>query len=200
MIKAYQDGRKTQTRRVILGDRRLSPGENRPAAMPPSGRMVYHDGTAFDARELEAWEATPGQLLPYPYAGRLGQPGDTLIMREALRRAGGDHIEYAADGKRIVGVDWHWKVAHLPAMYMPRWAARYTPKILAVRVERLQDITDSDAQAEGVTFSRREVTWYEGKWRDGFMELWDSIHSATGHGWETNPWVVVREFEQCQIK
>lgn len=196
MIKAYQEGRKTQTRRVIICD-----WTDRPFTVPPdSARLIYHAGMAFDEQDLAAYQA--GEMR-YPLARRLGERGDVLIMRESLSRADDGRIRYDADGALYSGTEptpWPWQVGRLPAIYMPRWVARYTPRIVSVRVERLQDITDRDAEAEGVTFARREATWYPGKWRDGFAALWDRIHKSTGRTWATNPWVVVREFEKWQTR
>lgn len=70
-------------------------------------------------------------------------------------------------------------------------------KITGVRVERLQDITDADALAEGVGNQRqRESTQYEGKWIGFFRELWSTIYGPDNQfAWERNPFVFVYEFE-----
>jgi len=92
-------------------------------------------------------------------------------------------------------------------MHMPRWASRITLSVTDVRFERLQDISETDAAAEGVapcpvfwTAANPEYSVHGETniypWRIGaFTELWNNINEDRGFGWETNPWVVVIEFE-----
>jgi hypothetical protein len=84
-----------------------------------------------------------------------------------------------------------------PSIFMPRWASRITLQILNVRVERLQDISDDDALAEGV-HNEMDIAWqHKDDTPIGFFgELWDSINAKRGYGWETNPWVWVIEFKR----
>ena len=73
---------------------------------------------------------------------------------------------------------------------MPRWASRITLRITNVRVERVQEISEEDAQAEGF---RREPAMPIDP-RDWFRVLWDSINAGRGYPWSANPWVWVVEF------
>lgn len=75
---------------------------------------------------------------------------------------------------------------------MPTWASRLTLEIVEVRVERLQDISEADAVAEGVTRSEHGGITA----RDGFQRLWKSINGADS--WDTNPWVWVIDFRRIQ--
>ncbi|WP_009905984.1 hypothetical protein [Burkholderia thailandensis] len=80
---------------------------------------------------------------------------------------------------------------------MPRTAARFALEITGVRVERLQDISEADAVAEGIdktaagfwsTYGQNDV---DGTYspRRSFQYLWDGLNAARGHGWDANPWV-----------
>jgi len=110
--------------------------------------------------------------------------------------------------------DWQWK----PSIHMPRWASRLTLEVTEVRVQKVQEITDSDALAEGVyqiladdghplhraAFDRSQ-TWgpdgpdreqkYAGA-RDAFAALWDSLNAKRGYGWDVNPWVWALTFRR----
>jgi hypothetical protein len=86
---------------------------------------------------------------------------------------------------------------------MPRWASRITLTITAVRVERLQDISDYDAESEGINewagmfreYDRpnSNLGWTRNP-RYSFQTLWDSINAKRGHSWDSNPFVWVIEF------
>ena len=77
---------------------------------------------------------------------------------------------------------------------MPRWASRITMRITDVRVERLQDISEADANAEGCQLPARDMDWMQ--CRTWFRDLWESIH---GDGsWDDNPWLWVVSFERVE--
>lgn len=86
----------------------------------------------------------------------------------------------------------------LNKLFMPRWASRLTLEVTGVRVERLNEISDSDVQAEGAIADRGDgETWYAGKCQDIFAQLWDSINGKS-HPWASNPWVWVVEFRRVE--
>lgn len=82
---------------------------------------------------------------------------------------------------------------------MPRWASRITLHITSVRVERLQEISEEDARAEGVEPTNRKWKSYSGPGRfrrsaiQSYRSLWEAINGP--NSWAPNPWVWVIEFE-----
>ena len=148
------------------------------------------------------------ELNPIPVKCPYGQPGDRLWVKEALYSSlqscgtrGYRRINYDADGTMVdPHKDWRWERNYLPSIFMPRWASRITLEITGIRVERVQDISESDAKAEGVdawfpyTESLRQYAREGGSYRNGFHRLWNEINGGRGYGFELNPWVWVIEF------
>jgi hypothetical protein len=176
MVRAILDGTKTQTRRVV-----------KPAPM-----MVTDHKTAV-------WEGPADSLLKLlDGAGRhcpYGQPGDRLWVREAFAFCLADKfgptpdsVIYRADEGNA---DWPhgWK----PSIHMPRCASRITLEVTAVRVERLNDISEKDAWAEGCEGFDDDVTGGKSGYLE-FAELWESINGPGS--WDANPWVWVVEFRK----
>jgi len=142
-------------------------------------------------------------LAPCPY----GTIGDRLWVREsafAVRNTS-DAVElakYSADGSyvlcdygeenRNVCAHWWYSKSRCPANHMPRWASRFLFEITDIRLERVQDISEEDAIAEGCDFSKSkaaiEAGWCE-KPRRAFRRIWD-LEQKT-HNWDSNPWVWV---------
>lgn len=173
MVRAILDGRKTQTRRVLTGD--------------------FDGDFDRDGWPLVTWPSTGCLTRATP---RYGGPGDRLWVRETwgvdaplddVRRAyedvtGGSlgaSVYYRADRvHENTGLTWK------PSIHMPRWASRIILEITNIRVERVQDISQTDVMAEGTQGKR------------SFANLWDSINAARGYGWDANPWVWVVEFRR----
>lgn len=102
-------------------------------------------------------------------------------------------FEYKADNEESCLGSWtgSWKVP----MFMPASAARLFLRVVDVQMERLQDITEEDAIAEG--FERTDDadnSFFTAK--DAFRDFWDSLNANRGYGWEINPWVWVCKFER----
>lgn len=200
MVRALLVGRKTQTRRVVKGlpersldfDRQWYANVLRPSNAlpkwswwdgPPHGQSIYH-------------------LAHCPY----GSPGDRLYVRETWK----PHSLYAGLKPREVPksrIFYHADDAYSPSntpwkpgIHMPRWASRLTLIITEVRAERLRDISQSDAKAEG-------LEWVApGKWsvdrslpiigddaRAVYFQLWDHINGPGSSA--ANPWVWAVTFE-----
>jgi len=85
-----------------------------------------------------------------------------------------------------------------PSIFMPRWASRITLEITELRVERLQEITEGDAIAEGAMVKHSEDTDEEAgySFRLGFIDLWDSLNAKRGYSWISNPFVWVISFRR----
>ena len=90
-----------------------------------------------------------------------------------------------------------------PSIHMPRWASRLALEVTCVRVERLHDISEADAQTEGVlceNLDRRgdvcRIVTPSQHWRYHFQDLWASINSLDS--WRANPWVWVVEFRRAE--
>ena len=179
MVQAILDGRKTQTRRIVkvnIADRFV---------LDDSGNVLgsYTEGMP---------EAYP-TIDDAPY-----QEGDILWVRETwqLLPSGFDEIppEYwyiykATDELSDECTRWR------PSIFMPREAARLFLRVKNVRVERLQDITEEDAIAEGMSKTLVDgVVFISAK--GNFHVFWDSLNIKRGYGWDTNPWVWVIEFER----
>lgn len=157
-------------------------------------------------RILKRFEMRAG--MPEPeYASLLrccpyGATGDRLWVREAhsLRPAVGDPETIVAAYR---ATDHECNAPWRPSIHMPRWACRLVLEVTAVRVERLQDISQADAIAEGIERYAANPSY----WRDygnptgvmaaassSYMSLWDSINGAGS--WDANPWVWVIEFKR----
>jgi len=112
-------------------------------------------------------------------------------------------ITYRADSQPPMPVRWR------PSIHMPRWASRIMLEVTGVRVERLQEISEEDAIAEGAFDASEDdkqqaarLAAAEGRESVGaidyFRQVWNSLHAGKGHGWDTNPWVWVIEFRRLE--
>ncbi|HHH1794118.1 TPA: hypothetical protein ACPZFV_000542 [Yersinia enterocolitica] len=181
MVNAILSGRKTQTRRII------------------SEKTLHLFGVAASAGECHPIELCDQRSQSY-YLDfcPLGKPGDQLWVREAF--AAGlcteSTLAYRATHKtEDLEEGWGETIKWTPSIHMPRWASRINLLITGVRVERLQDISDADASAEGCKISSMQ----SGEClSDMFARLWKSIYGD--ESWQANPWVWVIEFERMEAK
>ncbi len=198
MVCAILDDTKTQTRRIV----KLTEAGH---VKEPGGRRRWHPADA------EAWQACP-----------YGEPGDRLWVREtwgdcspdadALVGTKWDKPWYRADADTygLLGHDgdgavYVEDVKWRPSIHMPRWASRITLEVTAVRIERLQDISEADAFAEGVQcesyIDYRRATTEDGHPLhshavDLFHLLWESLHGPGS--WAANPLVWVIQFQRLE--
>ena len=85
-----------------------------------------------------------------------------------------------------------------PSIFMPRWASRITLRIVSVRVERINQITEEDACAEGAPTLTAVAEGGKQSHQLGFMALWNTINAKRGFGFDVNPWVWVINFEMVK--
>ncbi|WP_200784159.1 ASCH domain-containing protein [Klebsiella quasipneumoniae] len=227
MVRAILDGRKTQTRRPV--------------------KFPVHDknlGCELAGNEL-AGEMSAGNYLNSAF----GKPGDRIWVREAYRLpASLDDVSPTGVGEMAVATGYRkpwaptfyeftgtfsdgWKGFETPpkvsdagklrpSIHMPRWASRILLEITDVRVERLNAISEEDAQREGVHTEVWDQTvvarnyavsdeffqfWSDDMphyvemnqlYRSSFRSLWVSIYGA--ENWQANPWVWVIEFKRVE--
>lgn len=214
MVSAILDGRKTQTRRIC---------------------KVYK--SPHGCRDDNGWPLVCDQNGEWhkeqcPY----GERGDKLWVRETfvptvfpnakifghIEHGAPANFVYKADCRDMNGYYWpevasepedvRWK----PSIHMPRAASRILLEVTDVRVERVQDISEEDAIAEGVERHPNEhLSKFTGcpAWTDyqiksplaatmnargSFRTLWDSINAKRGFGWGVNPWVWVVSFKRIE--
>ncbi len=194
MVLALLAGRKTQTRRP-LNLRKLGVG------FCGAGGKEGDDWNnpccwGYEDEYGDWWtlaSESPGNtnVIGCPY----GAPGDRLWVRETFSLANeeasgpGDCVFRADCTVEVPGIRW------TSPIFMPRWASRITLEITEVRVERVQDISEADAQAEGcsrpVLYDPSEAMGFKvhpmtGNYADAYAALWESINGKGS--WADNPW------------
>lgn len=228
MVRALLAGRKTQTRRVLTAGVAAFGSATKEywrhgdfaKAWPDAGigaggylQVPAHPGYCPVCDEM-GWDGTVHRLHPHV------RIADRLYVRESWRVGYGHDgyredlgrcakpseydpaitpVEYLADGTReLGGRSW-------PSIFLPRWASRIWLGVTDVRVQRLQEISEADAIAEGIIeYEPTEEDPAEFSYVDGgdiwnnatsaYATLWDSLHTEPGTRWEDNPWIVATSF------
>ena len=194
MVRAILDGRKTQTRRPIKPQPTgWNPTPNAEGAwlFCIAGDMDYSEG---------------------PFTSPFGAPGDRLYVRETWAEAFEiNRIFYRADTDIDGSVPYEMSGAGgfgggvgnakidkwRPSIHMPKRMSRITLEVARVWVERVQEISEADAWAEGCPEERipdglpSSVAW--------FYEQWNAIYAAKGFGWDDNPWAFACEFKVLEV-
>jgi hypothetical protein len=224
MVRAILEGRKTQTRRPV----KFAEPFSRHSAWPycystnDGGWMWF--SSSINGRFLEERRNDEGRQCPY------GLVGDRLWVQEAYAitsyETDGILGEVSASGYCAADLECFHDVPLSgretvkflarkhpfrlqPARHMYRSLSRILLEITDVRPQRLQDITEEDAIAEGVgpgfvtclhpEFPDLPTTRCVGH-RPMFFRLWDEIYSKRGFGWDVNPWVWAITFKIMEVK
>jgi hypothetical protein len=186
MVRALLAGTKTQTRRAVV----------------PQPQMVAE-------KSIQPWNGEPAALLRMlTQSGRTcryGQPGDRLWVRETWS------APHKYDDRRPSHIPalarWHYAATEdrggllwRPSIHMPRCASRITLEVTSVRVERLQDISEADALAEGIVHTHGGYGLPAGEHfhaadpRESYLSLWEAINGAGSV--QANPWVWTVQFKR----
>jgi hypothetical protein len=215
MVKAILEGRKTQTRRVI----NPQPDDDGVNGVTVEGfQTALYNAEEYwiNTEEGESKQVKPkyekGDILwvretfqMYPASVILnGKAGNSPYKKIPKEKPVGYYIEYRATSDKVFCGKWR------SSLFMPKYAARLFLKVTSVRLERLQDISEKDAKAEGVypcfwfqpfgkpegesiTFDHNQPTH-----KAAFFNLWDILNAKCGYSWESNPWVWVYEFMRIE--
>lgn len=211
MVRAILDGSKTQTRRPLYV---LTKNIDRACfdrRYPPSyGDGEWPNVPLNHAWTLSSWRhAQLGDRLWVREAWRVGakfdrtKPSDIPERSCSVLYGAGGSAANTSDGWRLddawpgdCPVPWAGKLR--PSMFMPRWASRITLEITGMHVERLQDISEADAKAEGVDEWARGAMSFDGQCNypadEKFRLLWESINGR--ESWAADPWVWAVEFRR----
>lgn len=217
MIRAILSGKKTVTRRVVKpqppeGFRQWGRCINGNAAWTDhplqgeKGNVINVKGLYGDEGD-RLWVRETFKVYPTPGCSF----GDFMMGRKHTIEYRADETKINLDGGSVningahvdygsIASDYNveyygvWR----PSIFMPRWASRITLEVVSVKVERLQEITHSDAMSEGVDDTDRAaygfpVTSYA---VGNFHLLWNKINEERGYSWESNPWIWRVEFKR----
>ena len=204
MVRAILDGRKTCTRRIVKPQQLvgLLPDKCKngvPEEFLKEKKLMFKP--YCDMTDIEL--INTAYKAPY-------QTGDILYVRETVWQKVGHYLDIDGETKGIFyneykyvatdddpKVGWNHSWVKRPSIHMPKEAARIWLKVTDVRVERLQEITETQAQSEGCNSGLLTGACTA---RGQFEDLWNSTIKKSDldfYGWNANPWVWVIEFERC---
>ena len=179
MVRAILDGRKDATRRIVKG------------FIPDDAVWGY---TAFTPKGYISCRGTFADGYGEKFFKLPCESGDILYVRETWKEAPKGYYYYEDWQKDDIADVTKWN----PSIHMPKEAARIWLKVTDVRVERLKEITEVQAQAEGCNSGLLTGACTA---RGQFEDLWNSTIKKSDidrYGWDANPWVWVIEFERCE--
>lgn len=188
MVRAILDGRKDATRRIVKG------------FIPDDAVWGY---TAFTPKGYISCRGTFADVYGEKFFKLPCESGDILYVRETWKKAPNGYYYYEDWQRNDIADVTKWK----PSIHMPKEAARIWLKVTNVRIERLQDVTEDGAKAEGAIDNRGFIHSPENEYdrihtaREHFIKIWNSTIKKSNlnrYGWDANPWVWVIEFERCE--
>lgn len=183
MVRAILDGRKTCTRRICKDANECTVPD---MEFYNADRRTYAVHNFVDKEHTEQL-STAERTCPIC-------TGDILYVRETWKEAPKGYYYYEDWQKDDIADVTKWK----PSIHMPKEAARIWLKVMNVRVERLQEITEVQAQAEGCNSGLLTGACTA---RGQFEDLWNSTVKKSDidrYGWDANPYVWVISFERCE--
>lgn len=183
MVRAILDGRKSCTRRICKDANEYTVPD---MEFYNADRRTYAVHNFVDKEHTEQL-STAERTCPIC-------TGDILYVRETWKEAPKGYYYYEDWQKDDIADVTKWN----PSIHMPKEAARIWLKVTDVRVERLQEITEVQAQAEGCNSGLLTGACTA---RGQFEDLWNSTIKKSDidrYGWDANPWVWVIEFERCE--
>lgn len=188
MVRAILDGRKGATRRIVKG------------FIPDDAVWGY---TAFTPKGYISCRGTFADGYGEKIFKLPCETGDILYVRETWKKAPNGYYYYEDWQKDDIADVTKWK----PSIHMPKEAARIWLKVTDVKIERLQDVTEDGAKAEGAIDNRGFIHSPENEYdrihtaREHFIRIWNSTIKKSNlnrYGWYASPWVWVIEFERCE--
>lgn len=216
-VRGILSGIKTQTRRLLSVSNVKVDGQ-RPKLLGPN---VPGSWEFLDFKRAELHLATP-EILRVPHvSGSIHEvtmrraEGDRIWVKETFRRSEEPRLMYAADWPKFPHTAVKWR----PPIFMPRHLSRIDLRVVELRFERLQHLTEEDAKAEGVDPYipghgpvPRAAFYGEGgyhnaaahdTWRMGYQHAWNDIHSPRWQmgeppAWDENPWVMAISFKRIR--
>ncbi len=220
VVQAILGGRQTQDRRPITKTNSRINRIGKWANLEWEGKSIHSEEGIAPLPRVSNY-LTDRLLVPYDWAktGEIWtvyprwEVGDRLWLREQFGVTSGGVLyadkvfisKYTDHG--LETEEWLKKYGLgrlFPAIFMPRWAARLILEITAIRAGRIQDITEAEAKAEGMSFNEEYYQFGRDYGAETYSELfkrfWDSIYRKKGFGWAVNPWVWITDFRKLEAK
>jgi hypothetical protein len=192
MVRAILDGRKSCTRRICKDANEYTVPD---MEFYNADKRTYAVHNFVDKEHTEQL-STAERTCPIC-------TGDILYVRETWKKAPNGYYYYEDWQRNDIADITKWK----PSIHMPKEAARIWLKVTDVKIERLQDVTEDGAKAEGAIDNRGFIHSPENEYdrihtaREHFIRIWNSTIKKSNlnrYGWDASPWVWVIEFERCE--